>query len=66
MLYPDSETVHGFTSPTSVRILSASDSLEMPDLLPGYSVSVKSLFADAGSAAALVDDELHSLNEQIE
>jgi len=46
VLYPDSEALHVFNSPNSVRILTVTDTLEMPDLLPGYSVPVKSLFAD--------------------
>ncbi|MBI1788191.1 MAG: Uma2 family endonuclease [Acidobacteria bacterium] len=43
--YPESETVHVYTSPTQVRILTAADTLEMPDLLPGFSAPVTEFFA---------------------
>ena len=47
---PKKRTVRVFTSPDDVTELKATDTLDGGDVLPGFSVSVASLFADLGDA----------------
>jgi len=46
VLYPEPETVHVFTGPKSTRILAGDDVLNLPDLLPGFSLPVRTFFRD--------------------
>lgn len=41
---PDKEVVHAFEHTGASRVFSAEEKLEAPDLLPGFSVPVKSIF----------------------
>lgn len=45
---PDARTVRVYTSPDKVRELTAKDTLDGGDVLPGFSVPVAQLFADLG------------------
>lgn len=47
-VYPDQRTVHVYTSPQEVRMLSEDDSLEGGDVLPGFRVPMRDWFARAG------------------
>jgi Uma2 family endonuclease len=44
VVYPVEELVYVYESPTSVRILTGSDRLELPDILPGFQLPLDSLF----------------------
>ncbi len=44
VFYPETRQVHVFESGGKDRILKGDDKLEAPELLPGFSVKVKSLF----------------------
>lgn len=43
--YPSQRTVHVFTSPTQVRILTQADTLDGGEVLPGFSCSVREIFS---------------------
>ena len=45
VVYPRFRTVHVYESPLACRILSESDTLRLPEILPGFSVRVADLFA---------------------
>ena len=44
VVYPVEEQVYVYESPTSVRILTRSDRLELPAILPGFQLPLESLF----------------------
>jgi len=44
VVYPGEEQVYVYESPTSVRILTRSDRLESPGILPGFQLPLDSLF----------------------
>jgi len=44
VVYPEAEEVHVFEASGSSRVLQGEQPLEAPDLLPGFSVPVRSLF----------------------
>ena len=44
VVYPEAEEVHVFEASGSSRVLQGEQPLEAPDLLPGFSVTVRSLF----------------------
>ena len=49
VVYPVEEQVYVYDSPTSVRILTRSDRLELPDILPGFRLPLESLLeAESG------------------
>jgi Uma2 family endonuclease len=43
--YPSKRTVHVYTSPTQVRILTECDTLDGGDVLPGFSCPVRDIFS---------------------
>ncbi|MCE7947590.1 MAG: Uma2 family endonuclease [Chloroflexi bacterium CFX4] len=45
LIYPAMRTLHVYSSPKSVRILDATDTLEGGDMLPNFSLPVAELFA---------------------
>jgi Uma2 family endonuclease len=45
VVYPDDRTVHVFETSKNARVLEADDLLEALDLLPGFSIRVRELFA---------------------
>jgi Uma2 family endonuclease len=47
VVYPIEELVYAYGSPTSVKVLSRSDQLEAPDLLPGFLLPLESLLETA-------------------
>jgi Uma2 family endonuclease len=49
VVYPLEEQVYVYRSPTSVRVLTRSDSLESPDILPGFQVPLVQLFEAQGA-----------------
>jgi Uma2 family endonuclease len=44
VVYPLEEQVYVYRSPTSIRVLTRSDRLESPDILPGFQLPLESLF----------------------
>ena len=44
VIYPETRQVHIFEAAGKDRILGADDSLEAPELLPGFSVLISELF----------------------
>ena len=44
VVYPVAEQVYVYESPTSVRILTRSDRLDLPAILPGFQLPLESLF----------------------
>jgi Uma2 family endonuclease len=44
VVYPVEELVYVYESPTSVKILTRSDRLELPAILPGFQLPLDSLF----------------------
>ena len=46
VVYPETRQVYVYASPTSVRILSESDSIDGGDIIPGFRVSLIELFGD--------------------
>jgi Uma2 family endonuclease len=52
IILPSEKQVYVYTSPTDVRILSSSDELEGGSLLPGFRLSVATLFKTAGPVEA--------------
>ena len=45
VIYPETQTIHVFGPDLSVRILTETDTLDAPDLFPGWSVPVSDLLA---------------------
>lgn len=44
-LFPKTRTIHVYTSATNIHILKAGDTLDVGDVLPGFSVPVSDIFA---------------------
>jgi Uma2 family endonuclease len=47
-VYPETRTVQVYTSPTDVRLLTESDTLDGGSLLPGFRLSIRQWFEEAG------------------
>jgi Uma2 family endonuclease len=45
VVYPESKEIHVFGAKGDVRVLHEGDDLEAPELLPGFSVAVREIFA---------------------
>jgi Uma2 family endonuclease len=51
VVYPGQSKVYSYTSTTHVRVLAPGDDLEGGDVLPGFRLPVRELFAKAGEPA---------------
>ena len=47
-VYPETRTVQVYTSPTDVRLLGEEDTLEGGSVLPGFRLSIREWFGEAG------------------
>ncbi len=51
VVYPGQSKVYVYTSTTAVRVLAPGDELDGGDVLPGFRLSVRELFEQAGEPA---------------